>query len=92
MQYKYIVLLYRHKEEKKMDQKKLNDAFLNSGLPQFTNKSDFTKSDIQTIKTQLHNFANYYAISFVKSDTYKVLKDFVNNYCVACRWYSLIIK
>ena len=72
---------------------KLNDAFLNSGLPQFTNKSDFTKNDIQTIKKQVLELANYYKDnSYIKSNSYKVLKDFVNNYCVACRWYSLLIR
>lgn len=70
----------------------VNDSFLNCGLPQYNANSNLTENDIQTIKNQLNDFSAYYGNSFLNSDSYKMLKNYVNNYCVACRWYSLIIE
>jgi len=71
---------------------KLNDALLNSGLPQMVNKNDFTKSEIKTIEKQISVLDNYYKNSYKQSETRKTLINYINNYCVACRWYSLIIE
>lgn len=70
----------------------INDTFNNCGLPQYDSKSNLSKKDIKTIKEQLQNMFDYYGDSFINSDSYKILKNYINNYCVACCWYSLIIK
>lgn len=70
----------------------INDAFNNCGLPQYNSASDLNKNDIATIKEQLKNMFAWFGVSFINSESYNILKNYVNNYCVACRWYSLIIK
>lgn len=70
----------------------LSDAMLNNGLPQMANKKDFSKNDIKIIIEKVNDFDNYYKDSYKKSETRETIKNYVNNYCVACRWYSLIIK
>ena len=71
---------------------KLNNALLNSGLPQMVNKKEFAKDDIKTIEKQMKSLDNYYKNSYKQSETRKTLINYINNYCVACRWYSLIIE
>lgn len=70
----------------------LSDAMLNSGLPQMANKKDFTKNDVKIIIAKVKDLDNYYKDSYKQSETRKTLINYINNYCVACRWYSLIIK
>lgn len=72
----------------------LNDAFNNSGLPQYANKTinDFTKNDVRKIIATIKDNDNYYISGWMKSNDRKLLIDFVNNISVFYRWYSLIIK
>lgn len=74
-----------------MTQIELNDAFLNCGLPQMTNKSDFSKNEIREIIAQVKDFDNYYISGWKESKTRQTLKEFVNDYCSLFRWYSLSI-
>lgn len=72
-----------------------NDTFLNSGLPQFTEKTDFTdfsKDDIKVIVNQVKKFDNYYRKGWKESETRKNLVNFVNEWCNVYRCNSLIIK
>lgn len=83
-----------------MEQKtftQLKDALNNIGLPQLAQKlsieQEFTKDDFRTIKDTIQDMDNYYIdSSFTQSNTRKTLINFINNYCVVYRWYSLLIK
>lgn len=82
-------------EQKTLTQ--LKDALNNIGLPQLaqklSNEQEFTKDDFRTIKDTIQDMDNYYIDgTFTQSDNRKALTNFVNEYCFAYRWYSLIIK
>lgn len=69
------------------------DALNNIGLPQLADKNELEKKDIKLIKEQIKTFDNYYLDnSFKESNTRKILRELVNNFCVNYRCYSLIIE
>lgn len=75
---------------------KLLDAFNNSGLPQLAervrNDETPTKQEIKEAKQQINNNDNYYLKGWKNSKDRDIIKNYINNFVVAYRCYSLIIE
>jgi len=81
------------KDFKKYMTVKERDALNNIGLPHLAQDEELTKDDIKTIIKTIGEFdKKYIDNSFKESNTRKTLINFINNYCVVYRWYSLYIK
>ena len=76
--------------------KELRVAFLNSGLPQLSDKlvkdEPLTKEDFKVVKKQIEDFDNYYLGGWKESKTRQVLKDTLNEVSSIFRWYSLFVE
>ena len=98
---KESLVIYMRGQRRKTPQKrtlknmtvKERDALNNIGLPQLAQSEELTKDDIKTIIKTIGEFdKKYIDNSFKESNTRKTLINFINNYCVVYRWYSLYIK